>query len=111
MPSVAIMFNVLPINCKDGFEMIYRIQGDKAILWPCMWERLERKCFYCGSCSSQGVTYRKMGKTSLFLSSQHYLGMERKRDGPVCAGWGCSRDIPGSVLRGRGIPTRVKSLG
>lgn len=31
MPSVAIIFNVLPINCEDGFDMIYRIQGDEAI--------------------------------------------------------------------------------
>lgn len=74
MPSVAIMFNVLPINCKDGFEMIYRIQGDKAVSCPCMWERLERKLFYCGSCSSQGVTYKKVGKTSVFLSAQALLG-------------------------------------
>lgn len=80
-----------PINCKDGFEMIYRIQGDKA--WPCTWERLERKCFYCGSCSSQGVTYRKMGKISFFLSAQPCLGMDRKTDAPVLGG-----DAPGIFL-------------
>lgn len=34
MPSVAVMFNVLPINCQDGFEMIYRIWGGGIKLSP-----------------------------------------------------------------------------
>lgn len=67
MPSVAIIFNVLPINCEDGFEMIYRIQGDKAISWPCTWERLERKRFYFGSHSGSCCYLRKGGKNLNFL--------------------------------------------
>lgn len=90
--------------------MIYRIQGDKTVSWPCTWERLERKCFYCGICSSQGVTHRKMGKTSIFLSAQHCLGMDRKRDGSVLG-----EDAPGiflDICAGmRGNPKRGEEFG
>lgn len=91
MPSVAIMFNVLPINCEEGFEMIYRIQGDKAVSWPRTWERLERKWVYCGSRSSRCCYLQKDGKKPLiFLLAQLWLGMDRERDGDR-AGWGMLR--------------------
>lgn len=38
------------------------------------------------------VTYRKMGKTLIFLLDQRWLGMDGKRDGSVLSG-----DVPGYV--------------
>lgn len=97
MPSVAIMFNVLPINCEDGFEMIYRIQGDKAVSWSCTWERLERKnAFIVAAATARVLPTEKWGNLSFPLCSA-LLG-DGWEERWVCVGWGCSRDIPGSVL-------------
>lgn len=46
------------------------------------------------------VIYGKMGKTLIFLLARCRPGMDEKRDGKrvgVCAGQGCSRDVPGDL--------------